>query len=70
MQAGTQRVSQAGFSARLDISGLRHSKGTDRSLAEVAVMKTPTILQWYQILRQHYQFTLFQAVRYALWLAH
>jgi hypothetical protein len=33
-------------------------------------MKTPTILQWYQILRQHYQFTVFQAVRYSLWLAH
>ena len=32
-------------------------------------MKTPTILQWYQILRQPYQFTVFQAVRYALWLA-
>ncbi len=33
-------------------------------------MKTPTILQWYQILRQHYQFTVFQSVPYALWLAH
>ena len=26
-------------------------------------MKTPTIFQWYQILRQHYQFSMFQAVR-------
>ncbi len=25
-------------------------------------MKTPTIFQWYQILRQHYQFSMFQAV--------
>ena len=32
-------------------------------------MKTPTMFQWYQILRQHYQFTVFQAVRSALWLA-
>ncbi len=32
-------------------------------------MKTPTIFQWYQILRLHYQFTVFQAVRVALWLA-
>lgn len=32
-------------------------------------MKTPTIFQWYQILRQHHQFSLFQAVRGALWLA-
>lgn len=31
-------------------------------------MKTPTIFQWYQILRRH-RFTLFQAVRGALWLA-
>jgi hypothetical protein len=69
-QAGTQRVSQAGFSVRLDIFGWRLTKRTDRSLAEVAVMKTPTIRQWYQILRQHYQFTVFQVVRYALWLAH
>jgi hypothetical protein len=33
-------------------------------------MKTPTVFQWYQILRQHYRFTVFQAVRGALWLAH
>ena len=31
-------------------------------------MKAPTIFQWYQILRQHYQFSIFQAVRIALWL--
>jgi hypothetical protein len=68
-QAGGQRVSQAGFWARLDISGLRRSKGTNRSLGKVAVMKTPTIFQWYQILPQHYQFSMFQAVRGALWLA-
>jgi len=30
--------------------------------------KIPMIFQWYQILRQHYQFSLFQAVRVALWL--
>jgi hypothetical protein len=54
----------------LDTFGWRRTKRTDRSLAEVAVMKTPTILQWYQILRQHYQFTVFQSVPYALWLAH
>jgi hypothetical protein len=32
-------------------------------------MKMPTIFQWYQILRRRYQFTVFQAVRSALWLA-
>lgn len=28
-----------------------------------------SILDWYRILRVHYQFPLFQAIRYALWLA-
>jgi hypothetical protein len=32
-------------------------------------MKTPTIFQWYRILRQHYQFTAFRAMRGAFWLA-
>jgi hypothetical protein len=32
-------------------------------------MKTPTIFEWYQILRRYYQFTVFQALRSALWLA-
>jgi len=39
-----------------------------KGLEEAAVMITPTIFQWYRILRQHYRFTLFQAVRGALWL--
>src|ERR1700739_1012761 len=68
-KAASRRVSQAGFWARPDISGLRRSKGTDRSLGKGAVVRTPTIFQWYQILRQHYQLTVFQAVRFALWLA-
>jgi hypothetical protein len=33
------------------------------------VMKTSSILQWYRVLRGHYHWTAFQAVRYALWLA-
>ena len=32
-------------------------------------MKMPTIFQWYRILRRHYQFTVFQAARGAVWLA-
>jgi hypothetical protein len=32
-------------------------------------MKTPSLFQWYQILRQQHRFTVFQAVRGALWLA-
>jgi hypothetical protein len=32
-------------------------------------MKLPSLLEWYRILRAHNQWTIFQAVRYALWLA-
>jgi hypothetical protein len=32
-------------------------------------MKTPTRFQWFQILRQHHRFSVFQAVRHAFWLA-
>jgi hypothetical protein len=32
-------------------------------------VKLPSILGWYRILRAHYQWPLFQAIRYALWLA-
>ena len=34
-----------------------------------AIMKTPSFLGWYHILRARYTFTFFQAIRYALWLA-
>jgi len=32
-------------------------------------MRTPNRFQWFQILRKQHGFTLFQAVRGALWLA-
>jgi len=32
-------------------------------------MNTNSILDWYRILRGHYHWTAFQAIRYALWLA-
>jgi hypothetical protein len=32
-------------------------------------MKTPTMFEWYQILRDNYHFTVFQALRFAVWLA-
>lgn len=35
---------------------------------EVPIMKPPTIIQWYRILRAHHHWTVFQSVRYALWL--
>jgi hypothetical protein len=31
--------------------------------------KRPSILKWYRILRVHYHWPLFQAIRYALWLS-
>jgi hypothetical protein len=37
--------------------------------ATVNAMKRPSILQWYRILRVHYHWPLFQAIRYALWLS-
>jgi len=32
-------------------------------------MKPQTIVDWYRILRARHQWTMFQAIRYALWLA-
>jgi len=32
-------------------------------------MKRQSIREWYVILRTHHQWTIFQAIRYALWLA-
>ena len=31
-------------------------------------MKPPTIIQWYRILRAHHHWTVFQSIRYAIWL--
>ena len=31
-------------------------------------MKPPTIIHWYRILRVHHHWTVFQSIRYALWL--
>jgi hypothetical protein len=31
-------------------------------------MNRPSMLDWYRILRVHYHLTMFQAIRYALWL--
>jgi hypothetical protein len=33
-------------------------------------MKPPSLLDRYRILGAHHQWTMFQAIRYALWLAH
>jgi hypothetical protein len=33
------------------------------------MLKSPSLLDWYHILRAHHRWTVFQAIRYALWLA-
>jgi len=43
----------------------RDDEVADRS----AIMKFPSILDWYRILRLQHEWTIFQAIRYALWLA-
>ena len=35
----------------------------------VSILKPPSTIEWYRILRAHHQWTIFQAIRYALWLA-
>jgi hypothetical protein len=32
-------------------------------------MKSPSLLGWYRILRVQYEWNMFQAIRFALWLA-
>jgi len=32
-------------------------------------MKSHSLLDWYRILRTHHAWTVFQVIRYALWLA-
>lgn len=36
--------------------------------SQTSAMKSPSLLVWYYILRAHHQWTVFQAIRYALWL--
>ncbi len=43
--------------------------GGTRDAQRSATMKPLSILNWYRILRVQHQWTIFQALRYALWLA-
>jgi hypothetical protein len=40
-----------------------------KKVTMTSIKKMPSVLGWYRILRAHYAFAFFQAVRYALWLA-
>jgi hypothetical protein len=44
------------------------AKSVQQSAKEVSIMKSLTFIQWYRILRAHHQWTVFQSIRYALWL--
>ena len=41
----------------------------EQSAKGSAIMNSPSVLEWYRILQAHHQWTVFQAIRYALWLA-
>lgn len=41
----------------------------EKTAKRSAIMKPLSPLEWYRILRAHHQWTVFQAIRYALWLA-
>ena len=45
------------------------SNHTEKPTKRSAIMKPPSPLEWYRILRAHHQWTVFQAIRYAMWLA-
>jgi hypothetical protein len=47
----------------------RNSDASQETVADrSAAMKPISILDWYRILRAHQQWTIFQSIRYALWL--
>ena len=45
------------------------SSQVEKTAKRSAIMKPLSPLEWYRILRAHHQWTMFQAIRYALWLA-
>jgi len=49
-----------------DDFGHRTRAGTN--VRRELTVKPVSILQWYQILRLHYHWTIFEALRFALWL--
>ena len=44
------------------------SSHVEKTAKRRAIMKPLSPLEWYRILRAHHQWTVFQAIRYALWL--
>ena len=52
----------------LDAGSKGQSAGTN-DIATAKTLKRLSILKWYRILRAHYHWPLFEAIRYALWLS-
>jgi hypothetical protein len=40
-----------------------------KTMENRSTLQLPNLVEWYRILRAHHQWTVFQAIRYALWLA-
>lgn len=56
----------------LNSRGSNHSSYDPQILEDerlATAVKPRSILDWYRILRAHHRWTMFQAIRYALWLA-
>ena len=62
-----QLVSSSTFRVKVHESNEAH-KLPGPQFQRDATVKQLSILGWYRILRAHHQWTIFQAVRYALWL--
>jgi hypothetical protein len=45
------------------------SRQTEKPAKRSAIVKFSSLVDWYHILRAHHHWTVFQAIRYALWLA-
>ena len=60
----TVNEGQSIFAAPIEVRVVhRNEASTSRST------ERPSLLGWYRILRAHYKWPLFQAIRYALWLS-
>ena len=52
-----------------DLIGHAQKEFSRKEVTMAAIKKAPSVLDWYRILRAHYAFAFFQALRCALWLA-
>ena len=50
-------------------AGRKGQSASTNDIAAATTVKRLSILKWYRILRIHYHFPLFQAIRYSLWLS-